>query len=125
MEKHEDTIAVFDYTLFLGESCKQKWTFIDGLYSSVSVFCRVWKGKANQQCEPNDKLWKLALNNLSASSSDESNIISLVNVARHEGIKELHLMLPYELDIQQINTIIEQTNVKVWHVKKDQLIVIF
>ncbi|MFT7750003.1 UNVERIFIED_CONTAM: hypothetical protein OC370_26220, partial [Escherichia coli] len=66
---------------------------------------------------PQERLWDVALKELSTRSSDESNVITLVKLAKQEGIDELTLVMPYALDEQQLTTIqsksaahIESTN---------------
>ncbi|WED28156.1 transporter [Vibrio sp. DW001] len=123
MEKQETISAVFDYTSFLGASCKKKWTFIEAIGFFSPIFGTVWKSNIDEARKPEDRLWDQAFNNLSAQSSDESNLISLVNLAKHEGIKELRLMMPYELDEIQIEKIIKHTNAQVKHITQDELFV--
>jgi len=125
MEKQEMVSVVFDYTSFLGESCKKKWTFIEVFTSITPVFCLTCKTSIDKTKEPEDRLWEQAFNNLSAQSSDESNLISLVNLAKYEGIEELRLMMPYELDNHQIQQIIKHTNVKIHRTAPDEFTIKF
>lgn len=123
MEKNETVSAVFDYTSFLGASCKKKWTFLEILTSIAPVFSTVWKDSLNDSVRPEDRLWEQAFNTLSAQNSDESNLIRLVKLAKIEGIGELKLMMPYELDQQQLELISEKTNAKILHVSKDEFVI--
>ncbi|WCE30968.1 transporter [Vibrio sp. SCSIO 43137] len=123
MEKNETVSAVFDYTSFLGASCKKKWTFLEILTSIAPVFSTVWKDSLNDSARPEDRLWEQAFNTLSAQNSDESNLIRLVKLAKIEGIGELKLMMPYELDQQQLELISEKTNAKILHVDKDEFVI--
>jgi len=123
MEKNETVSAVFDYTSFLGASCKKKWTFLEILTSIAPVFSTVWKDSLNDSARPEDRLWEQAFNTLSAQNSDESNLIRLVKLAKIEGIGELKLMMPYELDQQQLELISEKTNAKILHVAKDEFVI--
>jgi len=123
MEKNETVSAVFDYTSFLGASCKKKWTFLEILTSIAPVFSTVWKDSLNDSVRPEDRLWEQAFNTLSAQNSDESNLIRLVKLAKIEGIGELKLMMPYELDQQQLELISEKTNAKILHVAKDEFVI--
>jgi hypothetical protein len=125
MEKHNTVFAEFDYTSFLGASCKKKWTFIEAFSSFAPVFSTVWKSSVDQEREPQDRLWEQAFNSLSAQSSDESNLISLVNLAKHEGIEELRLMMPYELDSEQIDKISKCTNATILQSAQDEFILRF
>ncbi|MDB1123945.1 transporter [Vibrio algarum] len=123
MEKQETISVVFDYTSFLGASCKKKWTFIEAFGSFAPIFSTVWKSNIDDARKPDDRLWDKAINNLSAQSSDESNLISLVNLAKREGIEELRLMMPYELDETQIETIVEHTNAQIRHSAQDEFLI--
>ena len=113
MEKQEITSVVFDYTSFLGASCKKKWTFFEIVTSIAPVFGSVWKSRTDELREPQDRLWEDAFNTLSTQSSDESNLIRLVNLAKQQGIDELKLMMPYELDEEQVKLIAEKTDSKI------------
>lgn len=123
MEKDETVSVVFDYTSFLGASCKKKWTFLEILTSIAPVFTTVWNDSIKDLSKPEDRLWQQAFNNLSAQTSDEINLIRLVNLAKHEGIGELKLMMPYELDDIQIEVIAEQTNSEILHSAQDEFII--
>ncbi|EGR2025760.1 transporter [Vibrio cholerae] len=109
--------AVFDYTTFLGASCAKKWTFSEAISSFAPVFGIVWFDAIKTGQSPQERLWDVALKELSTRSSDESNVITLVKLAKQEGIDELTLVMPYALDEQQLTTIqsksaahIESTN---------------
>lgn len=125
MEKKETISAEFDYTSFLGASCKKKWTFVEAFASFAPVFSLVWNNNIDEAREPEDRLWQQAFNSLSAQSSDESNLISLVKLAKHEGIDELRLMMPYELDEAQIEKIVQHTRAEIHHSAQDEFIITF
>ncbi|AMG04259.1 hypothetical protein [Vibrio mimicus] len=109
--------AVFDYTTFLGVSCTKKWTFAEAISSFAPVFGIAWLDTIKEQQSPQERLWDVALKKLSTRRSDESNLITLVKLAKQEGIDELTLVMPYALDEQQLTAIqvksaaqIESTN---------------
>ncbi|ENM5773681.1 transporter [Vibrio mimicus] len=109
--------AVFDYTTFLGVSCTKKWTFAEAISSFAPVFGIAWLDTIKEQQSPQERLWDIALKKLSTRRSDESNLITLVKLAKQEGIDELTLVMPYALDEQQLTAIqvksaaqIESTN---------------
>ncbi|EEX41922.1 hypothetical protein VFA_001762 [Vibrio furnissii CIP 102972] len=52
-----------------------------------------------------ERLWDMALQRLSSRRSDESNLVTLVKLAKLEGIEELKLVMPYSLDPEQIAAI--------------------
>ncbi|GLO60827.1 hypothetical protein MACH09_13350 [Vibrio sp. MACH09] len=120
MEKNEAVSVVFDYTSFLGASSKKKLTFIEILSSIAPVFTTVWKDSVKDLTAPEDRLWQQASKSLSTRSSDERNLIRLVRLAKLEGIGELTLMMPYELDRNQIELIAEKTNTTIQHTAQDQ-----
>lgn len=105
MNTQEINRAVFDYTTFLGASCNKKWTFIEAMTSFAPIFGMMWKDSIKELSTPEDRLWEMALKSLSPRRSDESNLISLVKLAKLEGIDELTLVMPYPLDSEQIQAI--------------------
>ncbi|MVE67033.1 transporter, partial [Vibrio cholerae] len=76
--------AVFDYTTFLGASCAKKWTFSEAISSFAPVFGIVWFDAIKTGQSPQERLWDVALKELSTRSSDESNVITLVKLAKQE-----------------------------------------
>lgn len=121
MEKHETISAVFDYTSFLGDSCKKRWTFIEIFTSIAPIFSTVWTTQISDSRSPEERLWMNAFSALSVQCSDESNLISLVRLAKKEGIEELQLKMPYALDEEQIAAITEKTLVSISHTDHDEL----
>lgn len=105
--------VVFDYTSFLGAPSKNKMTFLDILTSIAPVFATVWKDSVQEQAIPEDRLWERASKTLSTQHSDESNLIRLFRLAKQEGIAELTLIMPYELDESQIALIREKTDITI------------
>ncbi|QXO18959.1 MULTISPECIES: transporter [Vibrio] len=97
--------VVFDYTSFLGTSCTKKWTFSDALVSFAPVFGTVWHDTVRDGKSHEERLWEMALQRLSSRRSDESNLVTLVKLAKLEGIQELKLVMPYSLEPEQINAI--------------------
>lgn len=97
--------VVFDYTSFLGTSCTKKWTFSDALVSFAPVFGTVWHDTVRDGKSHEERLWDMALQRLSSRRSDESNLVTLVKLAKLEGIQELKLVMPYSLEPEQITAI--------------------
>ncbi len=98
MEHQGKTSVVFDYTSFLGASCTKKWTFLEAMSTFAPIFSLAWKNTIKETISVEDRLWDQALKSLSANRSDESNIVTLVELAKSEGLAELKLVMPYELD---------------------------
>ncbi|MBE4591532.1 transporter [Vibrio navarrensis] len=105
MEKNEKTHAEFDYTSFLGASCNKKWTFLEAMTTFAPVFSTVWKDSIAELAKPEDRLWDAALKAMSSRRSDESNLVTLLRLAKLEGIDELTVVMPYALEPRQIDFI--------------------
>ncbi|MDP2590184.1 hypothetical protein [Vibrio splendidus] len=105
MEKQIETRVEFDYTTFLGASCSKKWTFLEALTTIAPVFSTVWRDSIKELASPEDRLWQMALKSMSTRKSDESNIVTLLKLARLEGINELKVVMPYSLEEEQIEYI--------------------
>jgi len=97
--------AVFDYTSFLGVSSQQKWTFVDAFHFFSSSENNAKALKVSDQYELERRLWARALNVLSTRKSDESNLLALIAIARSEGINKLKLLMPYDLEPEQLSSI--------------------
>lgn len=123
MEKQETISATFDYTSFLGASCRKKWTLGEIFTSIAPIFASAWLSTVDDMREPEDRLWQQAFKTLSAQSSDETNLIRLFRLAKSEGIDELKLSMPYELDEKQLSIIVEHTQAKIHHSAQDEFIV--
>ncbi len=123
MEKQQRICAVFDYTTFLGASCSKKWTFSEALKSFAPVFGTVWHDTVEEGKSPDERLWEVALTRLSSRHSDESNLVTLVKLAKLEGIQEIRLVMPYALDEQQIDVIQNQSNSDIKVGKQDEFII--
>ncbi len=123
MQSSELTEAVFDYTSFLGESCSQKWTFIDALSSIAPVFSTVWDEATKDVSDPNARLWEMAMKSLSSRRSDESNLVTLIKIARHENIERVQLMMPYALEPEQIEVIQAKTKAKIVRLQADDFLI--
>ncbi len=72
---------------------------------------------------PDERLWEVALTRLSSRHSDESNLVTLVKLAKLEGIEEIRLVMPYALDEQQIDVIQNQSNSDIKVGKQDEFII--
>lgn len=123
MNTQERTRVVFDYTTFLGASCNKKWTFLEAMTSFAPIFGTVWKNSIKELSSPEDRLWEMALKSLSTRRSDEANLISLVRLAKLEGIEELKLVMPYALDSEQIQLIQNKSQSLIKNTKPDEFII--
>ncbi len=125
MEHQGKTSVVFDYTSFLGASCTKKWTFLEAMSIFAPIFSLAWKNTIKETISVEDRLWDQALKSLSANRSDESNIVTLVELAKSEGLAELKLVMPYELDSEQIQRVSSKTHANVQRSQQDELIITF
>ena len=82
-----------------------------------------WKNTIKETISVEDRLWDQALKSLSANRSDESNIVTLVELAKSEGLAELKLVMPYELDSEQIQRVSIKTHADVQRSQQDELII--
>ncbi|MEZ9856656.1 transporter, partial [Vibrio breoganii] len=69
------------------------------------VFSTVWRDSIKELGTPEDRLWQMALKSMSTRKSDESNIVTLLKLAKLEGINELKVVMPYSLEEEQIEYI--------------------
>ncbi|EGU31717.1 transporter [Vibrio scophthalmi] len=120
MERQGKTCVVFDYTSFLGASCSKKWTFLEALSTIAPVFTIAWKDTVELSRSPEERLWEQAMKSLSASRSDESNIHTLVKLAKSEGIDELKLVMPYELESELIERLKMRSQVNIQNLQQDE-----
>ncbi|PAR28557.1 transporter [Vibrio metoecus] len=115
--------AVFDYTTFLGASCTKKWTFVEAVSSFAPIFGIAWLDAIKEEQSPQDRLWDVALKRLSTRRSDESNLITLVKLAKQEGIEELTLVMPYALDEQQLTAIQSKSAAQIESTNQDEFLI--
>ncbi len=113
MEKQGKRHVEFDYTSFLGASCSKKWTFLEALTTFAPVFGVMWKNSIAELSEPEDRLWDAALKSMSSRRSDESNLVTLLKLAKLEGIDELTVVMPYALEPIQIDFIQNRSESKI------------
>ncbi|HAS6151300.1 TPA: transporter [Vibrio vulnificus] len=113
MEKQGKRRVEFDYTSFLGASCSKKWTFLEALTTFAPVFGVMWKNSLAELSEPEDRLWDAALKSMSSRRSDESNLVTLLKLAKLEGIDELTVVMPYALEPTQIDFIQNRSESKI------------
>ncbi|HFQ5055933.1 TPA: transporter [Vibrio vulnificus] len=113
MEKQGKRHVEFDYTSFLGASCSKKWTFLEALTAFAPVFGVMWKNSIAELSEPEDRLWDAALKSMSSRRSDESNLVTLLKLAKLEGIDELTVVMPYALEPTQIDFIQNRSESKI------------
>lgn len=125
MEHQGKASVVFDYTSFLGEAYSKKWTFLEAISTISPVFSIAWKDTIKQSWTPEERLKNQAMKSLSASRSDESNIHTLLELAKSEGIHELRLVMPYELDQEQLERIQQRLKVNITNLEQDELMVTF
>lgn len=124
MEKQHGVCVVFDYTTFLGVSCKKKWTFLEAFSSSEPDENEAMSGHEPESGQdPQDRLWKRALRALSSRRSDETNLVTLVQLAKLEGISQLELDMPYALDSEQIDMIQSQSHATIAAEEPERLII--
>ncbi len=63
------------------------------------------------------------MKSLSASRSDESNLATLLKLAKVEGIHELWVVMPYELDGDQLERLRAKTAATIQNQQQDELLV--
>ncbi|WP_394125692.1 transporter [Vibrio hepatarius] len=125
MEHLGKTSVVFDYTSFLGASCSKKWTFLEAMSTFAPIFSLAWKNTIKETISVEDRLWDQAMKSLSANRSDESNIVTLLQLAQTEGIEELKLVMPYELEAEQLEKVRAKINVEISSLSQDELMIKF
>ncbi|KGY12169.1 transporter [Vibrio tubiashii] len=125
MEHLSKTSVVFDYTSFLGASCNKKWTFLEAMSTFAPIFSLAWKNTIKDTLTVEDRLWDQAMKSLSANRSDESNILTLLELAKYEGVEELKLVMPYELDIESIERVKAKSNADIQVSSQDELFIRF
>ncbi|NLS11358.1 transporter [Vibrio sp. SM6] len=105
MEEYGKNSIEFDYAHFLGASCNKRWTFMEALETIAPVFTVIWKSNLVQLATPEERLWENALKTMSLQQSDESNLVTLLQLAQTEGFDELRVAMPYGLDPEQVEYI--------------------
>lgn len=125
MDKQNSEVVIFDYTTFLGADSKKKWTFVEAFSSIAPVFGLAWRNTLEKEMNPQERFIDKANSSLSAQSSDESNIIRLAEIAKLEGIKELKLMMPYELDQNQLDNISQESEAEISRSAQDEFMIRF
>ncbi|HAS61931.1 MAG TPA: transporter [Vibrio sp.] len=123
MEHQGKASVIFDYTSFLGEAYSKKWTFLEAISTISPVFNTAAKDSIEQSRTPEERLKNKAMRSLSASRSDESNIHTLLELAKTEGIHELRLVMPYELEQEQLERLKERLEVSITNLEQDELMV--
>ncbi|MGR5236949.1 transporter [Vibrio alfacsensis] len=121
MEQQGKMCIEFDYTSFLGAAGAKKWTFLEAFATIAPIFGILWKQNIAELSEPGDRLWDAALKSMSSRQSDESNLVMLAKLAKHEGIQELRVVMPYSLDSNQIEYIESRSKLKVDTTEQDVL----
>ena len=123
MEHLGKTSVVFDYTSFLGASCSKKWTFLEAMSTFAPIFSLAWKNTIKDTLSVEDRLWDQAMKSLSANRSDESNIATLLQLAKSEGVEELKLVMPYELDVELLERLKTKSKADITLLSQDELII--
>ncbi|OAJ92026.1 hypothetical protein [Vibrio bivalvicida] len=125
MEHRGKTSVVFDYTSFLGASCNKKWTFLEAMSTFAPIFSLAWKDTIKETLSVEDRLWDQAMKSLSANRSDESNILTLLQLAKIEGVEELKIVMPYELEIDLLERVKAKSKAEIQTLSQDELIIKF
>lgn len=94
---------------------------LEAFATIAPIFGLMWKQNIAELSQPEDRLWDAALKSMSSRQSDESNLVMLVKLAKHEGIHELRVVMPYSLDSQQIEYIESRSKLKVETAEQDVL----
>ncbi|WCP65973.1 transporter [Vibrio tubiashii] len=123
MEHLGKTSVVFDYTSFLGASCSKKWTFLEAMSTFAPIFSLAWKNTIKDTLSVEDRLWDQAMKSLSANRSDESNIATLLQLAKSEGVEELKLVMPYELDVELLERLKAKSKADIKPLSQDELFI--
>ncbi|MCG3721942.1 transporter [Vibrio cincinnatiensis] len=123
MDQLQRVAVVFDYTNFLGVSCRKKWTFSEALLSFTPIFGTVWQDTVKLSQTQEERLWDMALRRLSSRRSDEANLITLLKLAKSEGIDELKLVMPYPLEPEQITLIQEKSASQIKVLEMDEFMI--
>ncbi|MEX0337310.1 transporter [Vibrio tubiashii] len=123
MEHLGKTSVVFDYTSFLGASCSKKWTFLEAMSTFAPIFSLAWKNTIKDTLSVEDRLWDQAMKSLSANRSDESNIATLLQLAKSEGVEELKIVMPYELDVELLERLKIKSKADISPLSQDELII--
>ncbi|MCG9582280.1 transporter [Vibrio tubiashii] len=123
MEHLGKTSVVFDYTSFLGASCSKKWTFLEAMSTFAPIFSLAWKNTIKDTLSVEDRLWDQAMKSLSANRSDESNIATLLQLAKSEGVEELKIVMPYELDVELLERLKTKSKADIRPLSQDELII--
>ncbi len=123
MEHQGKTSVVFDYTSFLGASCSKRWTFLEAMSTFAPIFSLAWKNTIKDTVSVEDRLWEQAMKSLSASRSDVVNIVTLVQLAKSEGIEEIKLVMPYELDNEQLERVSHRSHATISRLQQDEFMI--
>ena len=125
MDKQEEQCIVFDYTSFLGASCTKTWTFVEALRALAPTLTQKLSGTEQPRMSAEERLWASALQSLSPSYSDEVNLLTLVELAKEEGIDQLKVVMPYSLEKEQIEAIQQQCQFAVTSQQQEEFILHF
>ena len=122
MAEQKKQCVIFDYTSFLGASCNKKWTFLEAMGSLAPVMHQLM-GKRSQKSAPvEERLWASAMQSLSPSYSDEVNLLTLVELAKEEGIEQLKVVMPYSLEPKQIDALQQQCELSIENQQEEEFL---
>ncbi|OIQ26620.1 transporter [uncultured Vibrio sp.] len=122
MDKQAEQYIVFDYTSFLGASCTKKWTFLEAMSSIAPMFSERFGKSSEKPVSAEDRLWASALQSLSPSYSDEMNLLTLVKLAKGEGIDRLKVVMPYSLEQEQLDAIQQQCELAIDNKQQEEFV---
>ncbi|MEZ8823177.1 transporter [Vibrio amylolyticus] len=122
MDKQVEQYIVFDYTSFLGASCTKKWTFLEAMSSIAPAFSERFGKTPEIPDSAEERLWVSALQLLSPSYSDEMNLLTLVELAKEEGIEHLKVVMPYSLEQDQLDAIQQQCELAIENHQQEEFV---
>ncbi|MGF1694571.1 transporter [Vibrio lamellibrachiae] len=123
MDEQKKQCVVFDYTSFLGASCTKKWTFLEAMSSLAPAMAQLMSKSPENQVPVEERLWTSALQSLSPSYSDEVNLLTLVELAKEEGIDQLKVVMPYSLEQKQIDAIQKECDLAIENKQQEEFVV--
>ncbi|WP_434355222.1 hypothetical protein NF212_10135 [Parasalinivibrio latis] len=122
----QSAVVEFDYTHFLCDAPKRKWTFYQAIKSIMPVFNVAWQAKVAADHSVADQFHELAAFHLSSQVSDEENIARLVRLAKTLSINSIKVLLPYEMEPAQLKAIACDTHAELAYAdeKRESVIIL-
>lgn len=96
---------------------------MEAMSTFAPIFSLAWKNTIEDTVSVEDRLWAQALKSLSASRSDEVNIVTLVQLAKSEGIDKIKLVMPYELDNAQLERMSLRSHANIERLQQDEFMI--